>query len=94
MRIQLELSDERVQELKALMEQVSIETYKDLFNNAISLFEWSVQEAERGRILASIDEEEDRYRELAMPVLDRLVKRSAISRAAHVKSDIRSLSSQ
>jgi hypothetical protein len=75
MRIQLELSDDRVKELKELMQRVDLETYKDLFNNALMLFEWSVEEAEEGRVVASIDPEQDRYRELAMPLLDRIIKR-------------------
>lgn len=82
MRIQLELSEDRVQELKALMEQVGVETYKDLFNNALSLFEWAIQEAEKGRTLASIDEEAGKYRELAMPIIDRIVKRRGPTRTA------------
>jgi len=85
MRIQLELPNERVKELKELMERVGLDTYKDLFNNALMLFEWCVEEAEVGRILASIDEKEDRYRELAMPIIDRLLKRSR--QAAHPPSE-------
>lgn len=80
MRIQLELSEDRVNELKTLMEQVGVETYKDLFNNVLSLFEWAIQEAEKGRTLASIDENAGKYRELAMPIIDRIVKRSIPAR--------------
>jgi hypothetical protein len=83
MRIQLELSEDRVHELKALMEQVGVETYKDLFNNALSLFEWAIQEAEKGRTLASIDEQAGKYRELAMPVIDRIVNRSGLIRTVN-----------
>ena len=75
MRIQLELSGEEVKELKDLMARAGIDTYKDLFNNALTLLEWAVDEAEERRTLASIGPEGERLRELAMPVLDRIVKR-------------------
>ena len=69
--LQLELPDDRAQELKKLMAKTGADTYKDLFNNALSLFEWGVGEAEAGRSLAAIGET-GRERELAMPALDRI----------------------
>jgi hypothetical protein len=63
------------------MQRVRLDTYKDLFNNALSLFEWAVEEAEVGRKLISFDEQDKRSRELAMPVIDRLKRRSARPKA-------------
>lgn len=37
-RIQLDLADDRVAELRTLMEEARIATRKDLFNNALTLF--------------------------------------------------------
>lgn len=68
-RIQFELSDDRVKELEGLMEEVGIVTRKDFFNNALTLFEWAIKEKKAGRTLASIDEVNQRYRELVMPSL-------------------------
>ena len=69
MRIQLELPEGRVRELEALMETAGIATKKELFNTALTLFEWAIQEKSSGRIIASMDEEQQRYKELIMPAL-------------------------
>lgn len=68
-RIQFELSEDRVKELEGLMREAGIVTRKDLFNNALTLFEWAVREKKAGRIVASIDENSHRYKELVMPSL-------------------------
>lgn len=76
MRIQLDLPESKVTELKELMAETQLDTYKDLFNNALTLFEWAINEVQTGRKIASLDEENERYKVLAMPVLDSLGKRA------------------
>jgi hypothetical protein len=71
MRIQVELPEERVTELKTLMEKVGIETYKELFNWSITLLNWSVKQTEEGRIIESVKDGE-RTKELVMPALEHL----------------------
>jgi hypothetical protein len=68
MRLQLELSEARVRVLDALMEDCGITTRKDLFNNALAMLEWAVKERKRGNIIASVNENEQKYRELQMPI--------------------------
>lgn len=72
MRIQLELPEEDVKELKQLMNDAHIDTYKDLFANALTLLYWVVKEVQAGRTIASINEQDDKYKELAMPMLRKL----------------------
>ncbi len=81
MRIQLELPEDDVHELKALMAQAHIDTYKELFSNALTLLYWVVQEVRSGRIIASVNEQEMKYKELAMPILRTLAK--AVAAAKH-----------
>jgi len=69
MRIQLEMNDERVKEIEKLMDERGIKTKKDLFNNALSLFEWAIMEIKSGKIIASVDEKQDKYKQLIMPSL-------------------------
>ena len=69
-------------ELKALMEEAGIPTYKELFNNALTLLEWAMDEVKAGRALASVDEQSDKYRVLLMPVLQTLAKTS-LQQATH-----------
>lgn len=68
-RVQFEFTEQGIEELRKLMEVTNVATRKDLFNNAITLLEWAVKERGRGKIIASIDEENGRYKELEMPVL-------------------------
>lgn len=76
MRIQIDLPNEKVQELKALMKTVGLETYKDLINNALTLLNWTVTEVQAGRSIAAVDEVANKYRELAMPIFEQ-AKREA-----------------
>ena len=82
MRLQLDLPEERVKELKALMEETGAETYKELFNNALTIFEWAVNEIKNGNQIAAINEEKEVYRVLVTPLLERVAKRSAPVAAA------------
>jgi hypothetical protein len=68
-RIQVDFSRERVSELEKVMKLCGMSTKKELLNNALSLFEWAVREVMRGRAVASVDEEDQKYRELQMPTL-------------------------
>jgi hypothetical protein len=77
MRIQLELPREDVEELKALMAEAHIETYKELFSNALTLLHWGVREVRNGRIIASVNEREAKYKELALPVLETVGRAAA-----------------
>jgi hypothetical protein len=56
-RVQLDFPLSRIQELNQVMRDTDLETRKDLFNNALSLFAWAVGEKMKGNRLLSIDEE-------------------------------------
>jgi hypothetical protein len=62
------------------MSEAGIDTYKELFNSSLTLFEWALKEVREGRSIASLSETEDRYRVLAMSVLENLRKRRSIER--------------
>ncbi|HZR03695.1 MAG TPA: hypothetical protein VFA81_11040 [Burkholderiales bacterium] len=66
-RLQLELPEARVKQLEALMHECGMDTKKELFNTALTLFEWVIGERKKGRIIASVDEENSRYKELDIP---------------------------
>jgi metal-responsive CopG/Arc/MetJ family transcriptional regulator len=69
-RIQLDLPEEQVKELDELMAETKIVTRKDLFNDALTLFQWAAKAKRAGRIIASLDEESGTARELVMPALE------------------------
>ena len=80
-RIQLELREERLQELEELMRQTGTNTKKDLLNDALTLFEWAVNERKSNRTIASVDEGRQRYKEVVMPSLERAAKVEKSGRA-------------
>lgn len=69
-RIQLDLPEEQVKELDELMRETKMATRKDLFNNALTLFQWAVKAKRAGRMIASVDEENKSAKELVMPALE------------------------
>jgi len=77
-RIQLDLPEERVRQLDDLMEAAHITTRKDLFNSALTLLAWAVDEREKGRVIASLDENTGKYKELVMPFFSFLKKSGGI----------------
>lgn len=75
-RVQIDLSEGKVQALKELMKKADIATQKELINNALTVLEWIVSETERGRIIASINEETMSYKQLAMPILSAVAEKA------------------
>ena len=73
-RIQFELPEEKVAELKKLMEESGIKTRKDLLNNALMLLEWAISERRAGRTIVSVDEKKNRYKEVLMPILSSIAR--------------------
>ena len=72
MRIQYELTDERNKALENLMRETGITTKKELLNNALSLFEWAIQERKKGATLVSLDEHNNKYKEIIIPALNNI----------------------
>ena len=70
-RIQLDLPDDQVAELDQLMEETRLATRKELFNNALTLYWWAVKAKRAGRIIASVDENQN-IRELVMPSIENI----------------------
>ena len=81
-RLQFDFADERVKELDDLVERTGLKTRAQFFNSALSLFEWAIREREAGRIIASVDEATDKYKEVEMPGFPALKKEIDIISAA------------
>ena len=73
MRIQIQLDsrgEEIIQEInKAAQKDMS---YRELFDNAIGLLYWAVQQLLEGRTIASINEDAKNYKQVTMPLFDRI----------------------
>ena len=72
MRIQLELPEEDVKELEDLKKESGLTTWKELFSNALTLLYWATKEKRAGRIIASLNEKDAKYKELCLPCLERI----------------------
>ncbi len=69
MRIQIELDEQGVAIVNKVRDMTGLSTYKELFNNAITLLDWAARQAYKGLAIAAADEEKQQYRELEMPAL-------------------------
>lgn len=88
-RLQFDMPDAKVKELDALVERLGLKTRAQLINAALTLFKWTVQEREAGRMVASVDEDRGVYKEILMAELpDRKIQ----STPAPVVSEAGSLS--
>jgi hypothetical protein len=85
MRIQLDVSKQSAQQIKSLMYRADFKTHSDLFNNAVTVVEWAIRQVESGSVIAAVDTDRDRMRELSMPFL----KHVAESRPAPAPSEHR-----
>lgn len=75
MRLNFEFADERVEELKQLQAETGTESMKDLVNNAFSLLEWAVTETKDGNEIAAVNEDNETYRVLVLPLLQRAARK-------------------
>ena len=69
-RIQIELPEEKLKALEELMNETGLKTKKELLNNALTLLTWAVRETKAGRVIASVDEHEKKYKEILLPALE------------------------
>ena len=80
MRIQFEIDETLLKDLASLMEKAGVHTKRELFNNALSLFEWAAKERMSGRVIGSVDPAAERYKEIVVPALEVLAKVAAAER--------------
>ncbi len=75
MRLNFELPEERINDLKQLQIETGSESMKELFNNALTMLEWSVKEIKNGNEIAAVNEEGKVYRVFITPLLERVAKK-------------------
>jgi hypothetical protein len=68
-RIQFELPEDKFRRLEELMQQSAMRTKKEFMDNAMTLLAWAIKETAAGRVIASVDEREQKYREILLPAL-------------------------
>ncbi len=81
MRIQIEVDDNGLQVLNAIRQKTGLTTYKDIFNNAVTLLDWAIRQRIEGRVIASLDERTKGYKEMTMPALEEATRRVTMPNA-------------
>jgi hypothetical protein len=74
--VQFDLLPDRLAEFEQLMEWCDLRTRKDLFDNAMTLFEWAVYEVRNGNQIASHNPTNDHVEVIRLPVLDNAARRA------------------
>ena len=57
-----------------------LKTRKDLFDNAMTLFEWAVEEVRKGNRIASYNKDTDHVEIVRFPVLDNAARKAQTTR--------------
>ena len=69
MNLKFEISEAEVEKLDELMKESGIDSYRDLFNTSLTLFQWAIQQTKEGKVVASVDETAQKYTEVQMDAL-------------------------
>lgn len=75
-RVQFDLMPDRLEDFDRLMSLCDLKTRKDLFDNAMTLFEWAVHEVRNGSEIASYNRSMDHVEVVRLPVLDNAARKA------------------
>ena len=73
--IQIQFSRDKIEEFERLMQQCKLFSKLDLFNAALTLFSWAVEELEAGRGIGSFDKKRAVFHEVMLPGLSAIKKK-------------------
>lgn len=85
LRVHLRLNPTKAADVRWMKEVANVGTTADLYDNALTLLKWALQQRVAGREVASYEEAADRIRILLMPILEAAASH-ADQRAASVTS--------
>lgn len=77
-RVQFDMPLEKMGDLDYLMSRAGINSRRELFNSALTLLDWAVDQRSHGRKILSCNESDNTCRELSMPILDSLSRAKAV----------------
>ena len=70
MILSVEIDPNAIELMERLRNNTGVSSYEALFNDAITLMGWAVKQRQKGRIVASLDETSNSYKELQMTSLE------------------------
>ncbi len=71
MNLTVSLDDGAQQIIDRIRSRTTLQTYQDIFSEALALLDWAASHYHDGRTVAAVDERERTYRELQTKVLGR-----------------------
>ncbi len=74
-RVQFDFNSARIADMEKLILFCDMKTRKELIDNALSLFEWAVDEIRDGKQIASYKRDTDKVEIIRMPSLENAVKK-------------------
>lgn len=77
MRLNFEFAEDRVEDLRDLQTTTGTSNMKELVDNAFTILEWAVKETKGGNDIAAVNDRDQTYRVLVMPLLQRVAKKYA-----------------
>jgi len=83
-KFQFEMPEINANRLEELASEAGV-AKKDIINSALTILEWAIGEVQAGKIIASVDESNDRYKEVLMPLLQQF----ALSKTAGAGVSVR-----
>ncbi len=69
-RLNFEISEQKLNELKELQQETGSPTMKDLFNGSVTTLQWLIAEVKKGKEIVSFDESRNSFRVLVTPILE------------------------
>lgn len=75
MRLNFEFAEDRIGDLKDLQKITGTTNMKELADNAFTILEWAVKETKDGNDIAAVNDADQTYRILVMPLLQRVARK-------------------
>ena len=72
MRLNFELDESQMAEINALKKETGANSMKELFNNALTILDWAVEEVAQGKEIVAISPDEASHRVFITPLLRRV----------------------
>ena len=80
LELRLQIPDDIIKKLQAILGSNVKAT--DIARDALTLFNWAVDERTRGRLVLSSDEDGEKLTRLAMPSLEQISQRKPVEKSA------------
>ena len=68
-RFNVEIPEDRAEDLKKMMNALGLRTQRDLFDNAMTITSWMIKQRKKGDEVGSYNDDEEKFTELVMPCL-------------------------